>query len=1514
MTGNVDYTDFLKVDSTDLTAEAEGGQLCIEGVEHGARYRMVFRAGLPAANGEKLVKSVELNVYVQDRDPSARFAGRAYVLAQRADATVPVISVNTTALDVKIYRVGDRNLLRTINDDLFAKPISRWDLSYFSKELGQEIWSGEADVRQQLNQEVTTALPVGDVIKDAEPGVYALTAHIPGLNQEDTVATQWFILSDIGIATLEGNDGLHVFARSLKTAAPMAGASVKLVSKANEILGEVQTDATGRATFDAALAGGNGSAAPALVTVESGGDYAFLDQAAAEFDLSDRGVEGRPPAPPIDVFLATDRGAYRPGETIHTTLLARDHTAIALNGVPLTIDLIRPDGVRNTRRLAGSVDAGGYVTSLDLPSNAARGTWKLRVLADRKAAPLLERRVLVEDFVPEKIDFDLAFSEPKIRLNGATTLKIDARYLFGAPGADLAVEGDVRLKEASALPGFEGYRFGAYDAPFRTTSNSIGGYFTESTGKALVPLNLPEVEDVTKPLQVEAIVRLRDGSGRPVERRLSAPVEPSSMMIGVKPLFDGAVAEGTEAGFQVIAVGADGQQTDLADVDWVINRLNIRYQWYQQYGSWNYEPITRRERVSSGTVSLTADGAVQLSAPVGWGQYEVKLTSKSGAFAETSMQFSAGWYAPGGADDTPDLLEVGLDQPAYVAGDTATLRMVSRFDGVAQVSVLSDRLVTTQSVPVSAGENEISLPVTADWGAGAYVTASLMQPMGEAAARSPSRALGLVYAAVDPGQRQITASFESTAEASPRETLETVLAISGVQPGDTATATIAAVDVGVLNLTRFKAPDPSDHYFGQRKLGVEIRDLYGRLIATDGTPGRLRSGGDGPAGAGLQGPPPNEEVLALFSGPLTVGADGKVRHKFEMPDFNGTVKLMAVVWSDTGIGQASQDVLVRDPVVLSAFAPRFLTPGDTSRVRLEMTHAFGETGDFELTLSSTTGLAMESGTRTVTLGENEKVTLDLPIQATVTGVPRFEAFLRTPDGKLLEKSINVAVQWNDPEIARQTRLTLAVGDTLTLDSSAMAGFHVGTASATLAAGPLARFDAPGLLTALDRYPYGCTEQVTSRAMPLLYFDQLSSALGIAGKAKVKERVDQAIKSVLSNQSSNGAFGLWRPDSGDLWLDAFVTDFLSRAQAQGFEVPELAFTKALDNLRNRVNYASDFEDGGEDVAYALLVLAREGYAAMGDLRYYADARADNFRTPLAQAQVAAALAAYGDQGRADRMFRLAGQRILNGSDDQGYRYDYGSSLRDQAAVLSLAVSAGSDAIDRNALANRVASAPAARRSTQENLWSLMAVRALVEEGGADGLMLNGTAMEAPLVRTLAEGDLSAGITLANSGDNAVTTVVTTFGVPSEPEPADGNGYKIERTYYSLEGEQVDIAQVAVNTRLVAAIKVTPLRDRRARLMVNDPLPAGLEIDNPSLLESGSVSMIDFLNLNAYPQNAEFRSDRFLAAVDWSGRDPFQLAYMVRAVSPGDFHHPAAVVEDMYRPDFRARTGVGRIAIR
>ena len=1510
----VDYSDFVQTGISGLSVSATGRQVCISGLAHGERYAFTFREGLPSASGETLQKSTEITQYVRDRSPTVRFPGRAYILPASGDAAVPVVAVNTSKLDLILYSVTDRNILRTMQDRYFGRPIERYDVQTFRTEVATEIWRGTGEVETELNQDVTTRLPVAGIVGDMQPGVYALQASIPGADPYDVPpATQWFVISDLGVTTFEGTDGLHVVARALSDVSAVEGAEVTLISRGNTPLETVQTDADGYAKFDPGLIRGTGAAAPGLLTLRNGEDFAFLSLTDPGFDLSDRGVEGRPSAPPIDVFLTTERGAYRAGETINALALARDGKARAIADLPLTAILKRPDGVEYSRTTLADQGAGGRMFEFPLGGGVPRGTWTLAVHADPDAPALADTSLLVEDFLPERIDFDILLPDGPMQLNKDSRLGVSARYLFGAPGADLPVNGELAIRGARSLEAYPGYIFGRHDQPFGTRRGYLETGRTEETGMASLAFDLPDLTEVMQPLEANITVAVREGSNRPVERRETKPVLMPVDLIGIRPLFDGVLPENSEAAFELIAIDGNLARSTMP-VKWTINRVETRYQWYSSFGDWSWDPVTRRSRVASGDATLSADGVLSVTAPVEWGEYEIKVERTDGTYVASSMAFSAGWYGSADAASTPDLLEASLDAESYRSGDMANFRIVPRMAGTALVTVMSNRLIDMKLVEVQEGENTISLPVTDDWGAGVYVSASVIRPMNVDAGQNPSRALGLAHANVDPGERQLTARFDVAESVQPRGPMAVSLNVDGVVDGDTAYAMIAAVDLGILNLTGFGAPDPSDHYFGQRALGVGIRDVYGRLIdGLNGTIGSVRSGGDASRQMRAESPPPTEDLVAYVSGPLTV-VDGKVEAEFDLPEFNGTVRLMAVVWSETGVGEATADVLVRDPVVVTATLPRFLAPGDNSQLLLEVVHATGPAGRMPLSITASglelTGLSPSA----LEFEPQQKRIVTVPIKAGASGLASMQVTLETPDGKILTKSLRVPIERNDPVIQRRSQVELASGSTFSLDQNAFAGFQPGTGSLTLSAGPLARFDAPGLLLALDQYPYGCTEQITSRAMPLLYLDQVASAMGLASRENIVTRVEQAIAEVLTNQASNGAFGLWRPDRGYLWLDAYVTDFLSRARASGYAVPEIPVRSALDNLRNQVNSAPDFEDGGEGLAYALFVLAREGAASMSDLRYYADVKADAFGSAMALAQVGAALASYGDSTRADALFTRAARRLNTAEKNpRSWRDDFGTDLRDAAAVLTLAVEAGSSVLDINAISARVAPSvgETAGRSTQESVWSLLAANALLDTNSS-GLTRNGEPVTGPLVQVL-DQDTLVPVEIANTGATATTVTVTTFGVPISPEPAGGNGYSIGRSYFDMDGSPIDISKIASGTRFVTVLTIQPFEDAEARLMVNDPLPAGFEIDNPNLLRGGDVKSLDWLKLSDNVQNSEFRQNRFLAAVDHFSDAQFQLAYIARAIAPGTYHHPAASVEDMYRPIYRARTDAGKVTV-
>src|SRR5690606_31411960 len=291
---------------------------------------------------------------------------------------------------------------------------------------------------------------------------------------------------------------------------------------------------------------------------------------------------------------------------------------------------------------------------------------------------------------------------------------------------------------ADGLPGFPGFRFGLEDEPAGIRTAGLPPLTTDAGGEAAFALPVPEAGAVTRSLELTAVVEVRDGSGRPVERTLTRPLAPQRVLLGIRPLFEGAADEGSDARFELVAAGPQGQVA-LEGVAWTLSRIDRQWQWYEHDGNWNYEPITRRERVASGSVDLPATGRAIVEAPVAWGEYELKLASTGGDPAAASQKFTAGWHQPSASTDTPDVLEIGLDRDRYAVGDQVAVRLKQRHEGKLLLAVVDDRLIETRVLDVEAGETTLALTVTEEWGPGAYITATLIRPMDAGAGRNPSR-------------------------------------------------------------------------------------------------------------------------------------------------------------------------------------------------------------------------------------------------------------------------------------------------------------------------------------------------------------------------------------------------------------------------------------------------------------------------------------------------------------------------------------------------------------------------------------------------------------------------------------------------------------------------------------------------------------------------------------------------------------------------------------------------------
>ncbi len=1531
-----DFSPYIAVSgSSDAAISNEDQQICVEGLKHGERYAIVLRQGLPSAVGESLLTSADYEIYVRDRSPQAHFAGRAYVLPRQGQKGAPLVTVNTAKVSIDVYRVGDRNLLATVNRDDFLKPIDSSRAEEIASQDGAKVWSGTMDVASELNQDVVTDFPVLDAVGKLEPGVYVITARPwkgaanpsnPDADETVQLAAQWMVVSDLGLTAISGDDGVHALVQSLGSAAPVAGVELRLVARNNEVLATKTTGADGRVDFDPGLSRGKGGSAPGLLVAALAGDYGFLSLSQNAFDLTDRGVAGRDPPNGLDAFLYTERGVYRSGETVFATALLRDSKGVAKSGLPLTLVVKRPDGVEYRRATLPDEGLGGRSYAITLLPGSAAGKWSIEAYADPKSDSIGRVEFLLEDYIPERLDFSLHPAKPIIDPGAPVEVSLDARFLYGAPASGLDVTGAIRLEtvEGGALAGFPGYVAGLADDDFTTIESQFSDKVqTDDKGHADLSVELPEGSS-TRPLQAKLIVDVGEPGGRTVERTLTLPVRAKSVMVGVRRDFDASLSAGDVATFEVVAVAPGGARTARKGAAWSLYQVTNDYQWFNADGRWSYEPVKSSKRIASGTIDIGADAPAKFSGRVGWGAHRLDVKTLDGE--ETSVTFDVGWSGTASAD-TPDNVVVTLDKTNYAQGEEAKLRIASAFAGKATVALVGDKIERFIDVDLVAGDNVVPFPIGSDWGPGAYVVALTHRPLDAEAKRMPGRAIGVAWFAIDRDAHTLDVKLDAPPLARPRQSMTLPVHVAGLAPGEEARVAVSAVDVGILNLTGFKTPDPGAYFFGQRKLPIEIRDLWGMLIdGMQGAAGAIHTGGD--MGGALEGNLPTQEPLALFSGVVRVDDHGNATVSFDLPAFNGAVRLTAVAWSKDKVGSAQADVTVRDSVVVAATLPRFLNVGDRSEMHVDLDNVEGDAGAYKLDLDIHGPLTADADamTKAVRLDLHQRQSVSMPIAAAGVGVADLDLRLTGPKTDLTQH-FRLGVASGAPQSYRRTVTPLPGGASQTISGDLLADFIPGTGSIAISASPFGALDAPALLGALQRYPYGCSEQTVSVALPLLYVNRLASIEHLGVDPDLDGRISQAIERELSRQSASGAFGMWSADSNDddTWLDAFVTDFLTRARERNFAVPQQAFDQALDRLRNEVvNAPEPNKDNSAALAYALYVLARNGRPVIGDLRYLSDAKLEAFTTPLAKAQLAAALAMLGDRQRAAGAFGAA-LKALDAERDEGVsRPDFGSRLRDAAAVLALVAEANlggaiqGDAIARAGAVLEQARAQRSFVSTQEMNWMTLAAEALADRASLAQFRVDGEPVKGALYRRWSGPTLSGqSIVVANAGQNPAQLVVSVSGAPIEPDPAAANGYAIERSFYKLDGTKIEALQsMAQNERVVVALKVTEAQARPARLLVVDRLPAGLEIDNPALVDGGSVEAFSWLSKDVEPAHTEYRDDRFVAAFDRAeGQSAFiTMAYVVRAVAPGRYIYPPATAEDMYDPERYGRTAFGELTVR
>ncbi|MFI4975181.1 MAG: alpha-2-macroglobulin [Caulobacterales bacterium] len=1570
------YSDFVMV-SPDLghapSVKVNGDELCVGGVGFTDR-RITLLKGLPAQGGDTLADNADVDFTNGEKPPYVGFSGTGVILPREDSDGVGIDTVNVTKLAIEVWRVPDRNLVR--RSISAPDPTAEGEYAYddgddSAGDEGSIIWKGSVAVKGDPGAHATTVFPLGAVLKQMRAGAYVIKARDASggrdLAEKDSEgkppaqARRWVMFTDMALIGYSGRDALDVVVRSLKTAKTLPGVPVSLVARDGEDLATGKTDDSGRVSFaHSLLTGENGAAAKMVMAYGPQTDLAVLDLSRSPEDLSKLGVGGRGAAgdasdptagrtlaTPVDGYLYADRGIYRPGETVHLTALVRDADAKAVADRKGSIVVKRPSGlVFKTYPFAGA-PGGALAVDVSLPGSAPRGHWTASLQIEGYTQDAGSLSFSVEDFVPQRLAVTTAGQE-NVPVTAAETRKVDvtARFLYGAVGAGLQTQGEARLKvDPNPFPAYPDYQWGDQVSPFQEKQLDLGTTVTDGAGHAGLSLAGSEAADTADPLLATVTASVFEPGGRPVRESLTLRVRSKPVYLGAKVIQGQSSGErAPPVSLDVIAVNGAGARIAAPGVAYSLISENWSYDWYQDNGRWQWRRTSRDKVIETGARDIAAGQGLRINHNLGWGDYRLELTGPDGA--RSVIRFSAGWGAPAQDATSPDFVRVSAGSAAYKQGDTVEITVKAPYGGEAQVAVATDRLIDFRTFNVGENGGTIRLKTSAAWGGGAYVLVSVIQPRDPVATPLPRRALGLVYVPLDPKNRRLTVDIGTPDKIDSKAPVEVPIQVQGLGFGKTAHVTVAAVDEGILRLTKADSPDPVKWYFGKRALSMEYRDDYARLLDPNlGAPANVDFGGDELGGEGLTVTP--IKTVALWSGIVETGSDGRAVVKLPAADFNGQLRIMAVAWTDAAVGSGAKELTVRQPVVADLNLPRFIAPGDKAVATLELDNVEGGAGAYDARMHASGGI-VAAFRQLIQLALHQRVAEHIPFSApTRTGIGSV-GFTVTGPGFSTAKDYPLQTRLGWGPLTRDTQELQAPGAAYTPTPDLLNGLAAGDVTVQVSYSPFKGFDPGPIALSLWQYPYGCSEQLVSTAYPLLYAVEMSPDPKLRRSSAA---LNDAVGQLLDRETEDGAFGLWRvgDDEADPWLGAYITDFLLDARARGAPVPDEALDKALNAMRQvsrpdgfaSVAYRLEYPDwwgGSADAskaatarmrsrasAYALYVLAKAGRGDLARLRWWHDVQMKSEGSPLAMAQVGAGLAMMGDQARARDALAHAGAAlgykrpllqigpvVYVDSDDW-----YQSPLRDLAGVIALAYEANEPDVARG-LQGRLDGAvkDPDLLNTQEKARLLQAAHFMLRAAGPMQVQATGAVVSMPssgLTPRWAVNGRLADTRFINAGGGPLWRTVTVRGTPLVSPPGEHNGVSVDKTYYDFTGGPVNLASLRQGDRVIVRIAGASSQGRTVALAVNDALPAGFEIETVLGPDDAQHGPFKFLGSLTTPKVQESRDDRYVAALDLAGGKTFALAYVVRAVTPGDFYLPGAQALDMYHAGVNARSAGGRTVI-
>lgn len=1544
--------------------------------------KITIQPGIRNSLKAKMTNPTQWNLAFEDVKPQVRLVGSGVIMPQSNGLIFPFEAVNLQAVDVEVFKIFHNNImqylqsssissggdnyrlervgrvvlqkkitLNTLNPKASSANWTRYALDLgkmidqdpdaiyqvrigFRKSYSNYACNNAPEAVLATNNTNHTSETEEDLISIWEDNYYGVDGYYEGFSWEhrknpcfpayyntDRFIRRNVVASNLGITVKQGKDG-SVFAAvaNINTATPISGVKIEFYDFQQQLITAVTTDSEGTATIDLDRKG-----FMAIAKKDDQRGFLQMDDATT-LSLSRFDVGGTQVQKGIKGYIYGERGVWRPGDSLFLNFILEDKLGKLPEKHPVTFELY--DARNQLKKQIVTDDHVNNIYPFPVATQAddPTGNWRAVV---KVGGAKFSKTLKVETVKPNRLKVLIDFGEERLtHNNGTINGDLQVNWLHGAPAKNLKAKVEANIRNTSTR--FSKFKSYVFRDPARKFSGEPVTVFDDKVngqGYAAIAANLiSNTKNLPGKMRVDFRTRAFENGGDFSEDNFGIDFDPFDAYAGVaiptnrykqKRLN---INEAKDIEFAL--VDTEGNPLSGRDLNVGLYRVNWRWWWDRNDSQVSrYNSSTHMNAQEKEVVTTNAKGIAKWSTKVtGWGRYLIRVCDPVSGHCSGDY-FYAGypWYNGEGGKKNREgasMLVFMADKEKYEVGEQVELTIPTSGEGRVLVSIESgSKVLETYWRDADEGETKFKFYATEEMTPTVYANVSFIQPHGQIENDLPIRMYGVIPINVENPKTRLEPKIKMAEVLQPKEKVSIEVSENNGRP---MAYTVALVDDGLLDLTRFKTPDAWNSFYAREALGVKTWDVYDEVLgAYGGQLERLLSiGGDDVVGPGEANTSANrfQPVVKTF-GPFYLEAGTTVAHEFTMPNYVGSVRTMVVAADNGAYGMAEKTCPVRQPLMVLATLPRVLGPGEKLSLPVNVFAMEDKVKEVTVTVEESSGLIQfeEGQSKQINFSNpgDQIVTFDISILERI-GVANFK-ITASGNGEQASQDIEILVRNPNPPSTDVVESTIEAGKEWTTDYNAM-GVR-GTNTALLEVSAIPSLNLEDRLQYLIRYPHGCIEQTTSSVFPQLVVDALLE-LDADQKQEIETNIKAGIDRLSKFQNNAGGFAYWPGDNGvSHWGTNYAGHFLLEAQDKGYQVSPLLLDKLMAFQKKIARrWDPEIEDSARGragttmmQAYRLYVLALGGQPELGAMNRLREMN----QLPQGTAwRLAGAYALAGKKEVADDLINDLSTQV---NDYVELSYTYGSGLRDQAMILEVLSLLGEKTKAAN-MARTIAKKIGGGRwyATQTVAYSLLSMGKFIGESDATKELKfsyqknDGQWIDAGSDRPIMQIDLpenGGSVAVRNASNGTLFTRLVLRGQPLVGDQSEAsNDLKMSVTYKTTNGKTLDPTTIEQGTDFIAEVTITNPGVRGIyykEMALSQVFPSGWEILNTRM------SNVQQFKDSAVPTYQDIRDDRVYSYFNIGAKKSKTYRVQLNAAYCGRYYLPSVACEAMYDYTINAR---------